>query len=39
MIEVWIALVAVLVPLVTAITALVVALKANGKVNNRNKTH
>jgi len=39
MIEVWLALIVVLVPLVTAITALVVALKANGKVNNNIKTH
>ena len=39
MIEVWLALIMVLVPLITAITALVVALKANGKVNNRNKAH
>ena len=39
MIEVWLALIFVLVPLVTAITALVMALKTNRKVNNRDKTH
>lgn len=36
--EVWLALIACLVPLITAITALVVAIKANNKGIRNNKT-
>jgi len=36
--EVWLALIAILVPLIMAITALVVAIKANNKGIRNNKT-
>ncbi|GAI78821.1 unnamed protein product [marine sediment metagenome] len=36
--DVWLALIAILVPLITAITALVVAIKANNKGIRNNKT-